>query len=336
MNTGHPEVASGRVGVLIVNLGTPEATDYWSMRRYLAEFLSDRRVIETPRWFWLPLLHLVILTRRPSVRGRDYDAIWNRDLDEGPLKTITRAQAQKLGERLAAAKVTVDWAMRYGKPAIAERLAALQSRGCDRILLFPLYPQYCASTTATVADKAFEALQAMRWQPTLRVVAPYFDDPAYIYALAASMRSGLAALDFEPEVMLASFHGIPKAYFDKGDPYYCHCAKTTRLLRERLGLDETRLKMTFQSRFGREEWLKPYTDATVESLAKAGVKRLVVVTPGFAADCLETIEEIGVENARYFHAAGGEKFARIPCLNDSEEGMSALETAARRELAGWI
>ncbi len=336
MNTGHPEVASGRVGVLIVNLGTPEATDYWSMRRYLAEFLSDRRVIETPRWFWLPLLHLVILTRRPSVRGRDYDAIWNRDLDEGPLKTITRAQAQKLGERLAAAKVTVDWAMRYGKPAIAERLAALQSRGCDRILLFPLYPQYCASTTATVADKAFEALQAMRWQPTLRVVAPYFDDPAYIYALAASMRSGLAALDFEPEVMLASFHGIPKAYFDKGDPYYCHCAKTTRLLRERLGLDETRLKMTFQSRFGREEWLKPYTDETVKTLALAGVKRLVVVTPGFVADCLETIEEIGVENAKYFHAAGGEKFARVACLNDSEEGMTALETVARRELAGWI
>ncbi|MGO9744554.1 MAG: ferrochelatase [Roseiarcus sp.] len=336
MNTGHPEVASGRVGVLIVNLGTPEATDYWSMRRYLAEFLSDRRVIEAPRWFWLPLLHLVILTRRPSVRGRDYDAIWNRDLDEGPLKTITRAQAQKLGERLAAAKVTVDWAMRYGKPAIAERLAALQSRGCDRILLFPLYPQYCASTTATVADKAFEALQAMRWQPTLRVVAPYFDDPAYIYALAASMRSGLAALDFEPEVMLASFHGIPKAYFDKGDPYYCHCAKTTRLLRERLGLDETRLKMTFQSRFGREEWLKPYTDETVKTLAQAGVKRLVVVTPGFVADCLETIEEIGVENAKYFHAAGGEKFARVACLNDSEEGMTALETVARRELAGWI
>ncbi len=336
MKTGHPEIASGHVGLLIVNLGTPEATDYWSMRRYLAEFLSDRRVVETPRWFWLPLLHLVILTRRPSVRGRDYASIWNRELDEGPLKTITRAQAQKLGERLRAPKVTVDWAMRYGKPSIADRLAALQSRGCDRILLFPLYPQYCASTTATVCDKAFEALQAMRWQPTLRVAPPYYDDPAYIYALAASMRSGLAALDFEPEVMLASFHGIPKAYFDKGDPYYCHCAKTTRLLRERLGLDETRLKMTFQSRFGREEWLKPYTDATVESLAKAGVKRLVVVTPGFAADCLETIEEIGVENARYFHAAGGEKFARIPCLNDSEEGMSALETAARRELAGWI
>ncbi len=336
MKTGHPEIASGHVGLLIVNLGTPEATDYWSMRRYLAEFLSDRRVVETPRWFWLPLLHLVILTRRPSVRGRDYASIWNRELDEGPLKTITRAQAQKLGERLRAPKVTVDWAMRYGKPSIADRLAALQSRGCDRILLFPLYPQYCASTTATVCDKAFEALQAMRWQPTLRVAPPYYDDPAYIYALAASMRSGLAALDFEPEVMLASFHGIPKAYFDKGDPYSCHCAKTTRLLRERLGLDETRLKMTFQSRFGREEWLKPYTDATVESLAKAGVKRLVVVTPGFAADCLETIEEIGVENARYFHAAGGEKFARIPCLNDSEEGMSALETAARRELAGWI
>jgi ferrochelatase len=336
---GHPAVASGKIGVLIVNLGTPEATDYWSMRRYLKEFLSDRRVIETPRWLWWPILNLIILSKRPGSKGKDYDSIWNKELNEGPLKTITRAQAEKLALRLTrlptARPILVDWAMRYGEPSIAKRLAALQQAGCDRILLMPLYPQYCAATSATVCDKAFDALKAMRWQPTLRVAAPYFDEPAYIEALAASTRAALAKLDFEPEALLASFHGIPQDYFDKGDPYFCHCAKTTRLLREALGLDEKRLRMSFQSRFGGAEWLKPYTDATVRALAQEGVKRLAVVTPGFAADCLETLEEIGVENAEYFHAAGGEKFAAIPCLNDSEEGLAVLESVARRELPGW-
>jgi len=336
---GHPAVASGKVGVLIVNLGTPEATDYWSMRRYLKEFLSDRRVIETPRWLWWPILNLIILSRRPSVKGKDYDTIWNKELNEGPLKTITSSQARKLNERMTgplAREVVVDWAMRYGKPSIASRLAALQAQGCDRILLVPLYPQYCAATSATVCDKAFDALKAMRWQPTLRVAAPYYDEAAYIEALAASTRASLAKLDFEPEVVLASFHGIPQDYFDKGDPYFCHCAKTTRLLREALGMDAQKLRMSFQSRFGRGEWLKPYTDATVTALAEEGVKRLAVITPGFAADCLETLEEIAVENAEYFHEAGGEKFAAIPCLNDSEEGIAVLEAVARRELAGWI
>ncbi len=225
--------------------------------------------------------------------------------------------------------------MRYGKPAIGERLAALQAKGCDRILLVPLYPQYCAATSATVCDKAFDALKLMRWQPALRVAAPYYDDPLYIEALARSTRASLAKLDFEPELLLASFHGIPQEYFDKGDPYYCHCAKTTRLLRQVLGLPEDRLRMTFQSRFGRAEWIKPYTADTVKELAAQGVKRLAVLTPGFVADCLETLEEIGVENAGYFKAAGGEKFAAIPCLNDSEDGVHVLETLARRELAGW-
>lgn len=337
---GHPPIRSGRVGALLVNLGTPEGTDYWSMRRYLKEFLSDRRVIETPRVIWWPILNLVILSIRPAVRGRDYASIWNRERNEGPLKTITRAQAEKLGEALSPGpgegRVEVDWAMRYGKPSIGERLAALKEKGCDRILLAPLYPQYCAATTATVCDKAFEALSRTRWQPTLRVAAPYYDDPVYIEALARSTRAGLAKLDFEPEILLASFHGIPRAYFDKGDPYYCHCAKTTRLLREALGLSEERLRMTFQSRFGRAEWLKPYTAETVKALAGEGVKRLAVVMPGFAADCLETLEEIGVENAGYFKAAGGEQFAALPCLNASEEGMRALEAVARRELAGWV
>ena len=332
----HPPVRSGRIGVLLVNLGTPEATDYWSMRRYLAEFLSDRRVIETPRWLWWLILNLFILPRRPAAKGRDYDSIWNRERNESPLKTFTRSQAEKLGLALGDGRIEVDWATRYGQPPIAARLAALQAKGCDRILVVPLYPQYCAATTATVADKAFAALQAMRWQPTLRVAAPWYDDPAYIDALARSTRAALAGIDFEPELLLASFHGIPRAYFDQGDPYYCHCAKTTRLLRAALGLDEKRLRMTFQSRFGRAEWLQPYTAETVKALAAQGVKRVAVLTPGFAADCLETLEEIGVENAGYFKAGGGERFAALPCLNDSEDGMRVIETVVRRELMGWI
>ncbi len=254
---GHPPAPSGRVGVLIVNLGTPEGTDYWSIRRYLQEFLSDRRVIETPRVLWAPILQAILL-RRPHAKGRDYDAIWNKQRNEGPLKTITRSQGEKLGVALhdLDKEVVVDWAMRYGAPPIAERLKALQAEGCDRILVIPLYPQYCAASTATVGDKAFEALQAMRWQPAIRVAAPYYDDPVYIDALARSVRAGLDRLDFEPEVLVASYHGIPQAYFDKGDPYFCHCAKTTRLLRDALGMSEEGLRMTFQSRFGRGAWLQ--------------------------------------------------------------------------------
>ncbi len=332
----HPAVRSGRIGVLLVNLGTPEGTDYWSMRRYLKEFLSDKRVIEAPRAVWAPILELILL-RRPSARGRDYASIWNKERDEGPLKTITRSQCENLGAALAdlGPQIEVAWAMRYGQPPIAERLNALHARGCDRILVVPLYPQYCAASTATVVDKVFDALKRMRWQPAIRIAPPWYDDPDYVEALARSTRAGVAKLDFEPEIVLASFHGIPQAYFDKGDPYYCHCAKTTRLLRESLGLSEDGLKMTFQSRFGREEWLKPYTADTVRKLAAGGVKRLAVVTPGFAADCLETLEEIGVENAGYFREAGGERFAAIPCLNDSAEGMAVIEAVARRELKGW-
>ncbi len=333
---GHPPAPSGRVGVLIVNLGTPEGTDFWSIRRYLKEFLSDRRVIETPRAIWLPILQFILLTR-PRAKGRDYDAIWNRERNEGPLKTITRSQAEKLALALVHLDrdIVVDWAMRYGEPPIGERLRALQAEGCDRILVIPLYPQYCAASTATVGDKVFEALASMRWQPALRIAAPYYDDPVYIDALAASIRAGLAKLDFQPEVVLTSYHGIPQAYFDRGDPYYCHCAKTTRLLGEALKLDAEHLKMTFQSRFGRAEWLKPYTAETLRELAANGAKRVVVVTPGFAADCLETLEEIGVENAAYFRQAGGERFAAIPCLNDSAEGVAVIEAVARRELMGW-
>lgn len=334
----HPPIAHGRIGVLIVNLGTPDATDWWSMRRYLKEFLSDRRVVEVPRAIWWPILNLIILQKRPGPKGRDYEKIWNRDRDEGPLKTITRAQAEALAARLAprSDRLVVDWAMRYGNPSIASRLEAMVAAGCERILLVPLYPQYAAATTATVADAAFDALKAMRRQPALRVAPPWYDDPTYVAALAASIEADVAALDWTPEVTLVSFHGIPQRYFDAGDPYFCHCAKTTRLLRDRLGLDETRLRMTFQSRFGREEWLRPYTDETVAALARSGVKRLAIVAPGFVADCLETLEELGHENRAIFMENGGEAFRLVPCLNQSAGGLDVIAGVVERELAGWI
>jgi ferrochelatase len=335
--TGHPPVRSGRIGVLLVNLGTPDATDYWSMRRYLKEFLSDRRVIEENRLKWWLILNGIILSIRPRRKGRDYEKIWNRELNESPLRTITRSQAKKLASAFASEpRIIVDWAMRYGNPSIASRLNALQAEGCERILLVPLYPQYSAATTATVCDKAFEALAGMRRQPALRVCPPYYEDAVYIDAIANSLEAALQRLSFTPEVILASFHGVPKEYLLKGDPYHCHCAKTARLLRERLGLDEQRFRLTFQSRFGSAEWLQPYTDETVKALARSGVKNLAVVTPGFAADCLETLEEIAGENAEYFKHTGGESFAAIPCLNDTPEGMRVIEHLARRELQGWI
>ena len=335
---GHPAAVSGRIGVLIVNLGTPDATDYWSMRRYLKEFLSDRRVIETSRVIWWLILNLIILTVRPGRKGRDYDKIWNRERDESPLKTITRAQAEKLSEMLAPVdgRIMVDWAMRYGNPSMASRLDVLQRAGCDRILIVPLYPQYCAATSATVADKAFDALKTMRWQPAVRIAPPWHDDPVYIEAVAGALEAELAKLTFKPDQILASFHGIPRDYLLKGDPYYCQCHKTARLLGTRLGLDDSKFMLTFQSRFGFAEWLQPYTAMTVKALAEGGMKNLAIVTPGFTADCLETLEEIAGENAEIFHHAGGKNFAAIPCLNDSEAGMAVIAHVVLRELKGWI
>lgn len=333
----HPPVNFGKVGVLLVNLGTPDGTDYWSMRRYLAEFLSDRRVIEVSRAIWLPLLYGIILNRRPQKVGKAYEEIWNRELDESYLRTYTRNQSDILAEMLSdQPDIVVDWAMRYGNPPMAERLEALQKAGCERILLFPLYPQYAAATTATVNDHAFRALMKMRWQPALRTVPPYHDDPTYIEAIANSITNHLAGLDWEPELVIASFHGIPQSYFDKGDPYHCQCHKTARLVREHLGWSKDKLMLTFQSRFGREEWLQPYTDKTVEKLAKGGMKRLAVINPGFVSDCLETLEEIAGEAGEIFHENGGEKFTHIPCLNDSDDGMKVIEAVVRRELQGWI
>lgn len=338
MSPSSLQANGGRIGVLLVNLGTPDATDYWSMRRYLREFLSDRRVIEENRLKWWLVLNVIILSVRPGRKGRDYDKIWNRERNESPLKTITRSQSDKLDEIFDRIdrRVRVDWAMRYGNPSIRSRLEALAAQDCERILIVPLYPQYAAATTATVCDEVFRSLKRMRFQPTLRVAAPYYAEPAYIDALAVSLNAALAKLSFKPDVIIASYHGMPEDYVAKGDPYLRQCGETTALLRRKLKMDEERLIMTFQSRFGTAEWIKPYTDATVKSLAERGVKNLAVITPGFAADCLETLEEIAMENAQIFRDAGGENFAAIPCLNDSPGGMAVIRDVVSRELKGWL
>lgn len=327
----------GKIGVLLINLGTPDATTYWPMRRYLKEFLSDRRVIETNRLLWWFILNFIVLVKRPSASGAKYRSIWNEERDESPLRTITRSQAEKVGRALAAREnVVVDWAMRYGNPSIASRIEALTAQGCDRLLVFPLYPQYAAASTATANDKVFDALKTLRAQPALRTVPPYPQDPVYIAALADSIRTHLGKLDFEPEVILASFHGVPQAYVDKGEPYQEQCVATTEALRSALGPLGAKLKFTFQSRFGRAEWIKPYTDETVEALAQEGVRRIAIVAPGFAADCLETLEEIAEENKEIFLEHGGERFSYIPCLNDSEDGIRVLVHLIERELEGWV
>ena len=341
MNThlppGHPPVNTGKTGVLLVNLGTPDATSFWPMRRYLKEFLSDRRVIEVNPVLWWLILNGIILNVRPQKSGHAYEKIWNRELNESPLKTITRSQSEKLAERLSGLPgVIVDWAMRYGQPAMGDRIKALKATGCDRILLFPLYPQYSAATTATVLDKALDTLKEMRWQPAIRGVPPYFDAPTYIDALALSLERHLASLDWTPDLILASFHGLPREYFDKGDPYHCHCMKTARLLAERLKLPGEKLRVVFQSRFGKAEWLQPYAKQTVESLPAQGVKKLLMIMPGFAADCVETLEEVAIGLRETFLAQGGSHFSAVPCLNDLPESIDMLEAIARRELSGWL
>jgi ferrochelatase len=331
------EARPERVGVLLVNLGTPDSADTKGVRIYLKEFLSDPRVIENQGLFWKLALNGVILNTRPRRKARDYLKIWNADKNESPLKTITRAQAEKLGEAIADHDhVVVDWAMRYGNPSIRSRIDALTAQGCDRLLVAPLYPQYSAATSATVCDEVFRVLAGMRAQPTLRVTPPYYDDPDYIEALAVSIDAHLKTLPFQPEIIVASFHGMPQKYIDQGDPYYAQCVATTEALRKRMGLDEKKLMLTFQSRFGFDEWLQPYTDKTIAQLAEDGVRRLAVVTPGFSADCLETLEEIAQENAEIFKHAGGEQLAAIPCLNDSDGGMDVIRQLVLRELQGWI
>ncbi|CAM5475643.1 Ferrochelatase OS=Sphingobium scionense OX=1404341 GN=hemH PE=3 SV=1 [Sphingobium scionense] len=326
----HPSIATPRVGVLLINLGTPDAPDPASVRRYLAEFLSDPRVVEIPRLIWQPILHGVILTTRPKKSAHAYQQVW---MTEGsPLAVHTRDTAAAL-QRAMGQDAVVDWAMRYGNPSIASRLAAMKAQGCERILLAPLYPQYSAATTATALDAAFAAMAKMRWQPAVRSLPPYHDDPAYIEALRLSITQQMAALDFKPDALLASFHGMPERTLHLGDPYHCHAVKTVRLLQEALSLP---VHMSFQSRFGRAKWLEPETEATLTRLVKEGVRNIAVVTPGFSADCLETLEEIGLRAKEVFLAEGGEKFAFLPCLNASPEAITLYQRLVGRELSGWV
>ncbi|MHA7900834.1 MAG: ferrochelatase [Henriciella sp.] len=331
---GHPVVLQGKVGVLLVNLGTPDGTDYWSMRRYLSEFLSDPRVIEVPMPIWQLILQGPILTFRPSKSGRAYKKIWT---EEGsPLLLYTKRQAEKLNARIGSDDLMVDFAMNYGNPSIASKITHLKDAGCDRICVVPLYPQYSATTTASVCDRTFKALESMRWQPAIRTAASFHDQPTYIEALSAKIAEHLASLDFTPERVIMSYHGIPKAYFDKGDPYHCHCHKTTRLVAQQMGWEDGFAMTTFQSRFGPTEWLKPYTDETLETLPEQGIKKVVVVSPAFISDCLETLEELAMEGRDEFLEAGGEAFSVVPCLNDSEAAIDVIEDVVRRETAGWI
>lgn len=335
----HPALPKQKVGVLLANLGTPDGTDYWSMRRYLSEFLSDKRVIDYPRWKWQPLLQGIILTKRPFSSGEAYRGIWNNEANESPLMTITRSQTQKIRERLErdfGGEVMVDFCMRYGNPSTKAKVREMVEAGCTRILFFPLYPQYAGATSATANDQFFRALMEEKWQPTVRIVEPYFDRPSYIDALAQSVERTYAEMEQEPELLICSYHGLPKRYLLEGDPYHCQCQKTTRLLKERLGWSDDRIATTFQSQFGPEEWLKPYTVEEVARLAKNGVKRIAICAPAFSADCVETLEEINEEIRESFESAGGESFAYIPCLNDDASHIEALCETITENLSGWI
>ena len=335
----HPPVAFGKTGVLISNLGTPDSYTYWPMRRYLSQFLSDRRVIDYPRWKWQPILQLFVLSKRPFSSGNAYRDIWNHDTGESPLLTITKQQTAKLRQFLRRShgdRILVDFGMRYGNPSTKSALSNLVAEGCSRILHFPLYPQYSAATTATANDAVFRALMDVRWQPALRTAAPYFDHPAYIAALADSLRSFLAGLEFEPDVVVTTYHGLPQRCLMEGDPYHCHCRKTSRLLTEHLGWPEDRVVTAFQSRFGPEEWLRPYTIEEVAARARAGQRNIAVIAPGFSSDCIETLGEILDEIKDAFLKAGGKRFEYIPCLNADDPHIAMIAGIIDENLAGWI
>ena len=327
--TDHPRIPDPKVGVLLINLGTPDAPEERAVRRYLAEFLSDRRVVEIHPIAWKPILYGIILRTRPKKSAEAYNQVWTNE--GSPLRAIAHRQAEALQRKLPG--VSVHYAMRYGHPGIALALENMVAEGCTRILAAPLYPQYCAATTATANDAVFGALARMRWQPTLRTLPPYYDDPLYIEALRADIEAQLKALDFQPDRLLLSFHGMPQRTLELGDPYYCHCQKTARLLSEQLSIPTD---IAFQSRFGRAKWLEPATDKVLEAYPSSRVARIAIAAPGFSADCVETVEELGIRGRETFMAAGGEQFARLECLNDSVEGMTMLERLVRRELAGWL
>ena len=336
----HPRLPAQRVGILLANLGTPDGTDYWSMRRYLNEFLSDRRVIDYSPWIWQPLLQLIILSKRPFSSGAAYASIWNNEADESPLMTITKEQTAKIADRIVDAfgdQVIVDFCMRYGNPSTTSKVAEMVDAGCTKILFFPLYPHYAGATSATANDQFFRALMTHKWQPTARVVDPYYSHPMYIEALAQSVERAYAKMEQKPDVLVASYHGVPKRYLLEGDPYHCQCQKTSRLLKERLGWANTDIVTTFQSRFGPEEWLKPYTVEEVARLAEEdGKKNIAVIAPAFSADCIETLEEINEEIKESFEEAGGETFTYIPCLNADEAHVDALSQIIQENLGGWL
>jgi len=335
----HPQVKFGKIGVLLANLGTPDDYSYWPMRRYLNEFLSDKRVIDYPAWKWQPILQAIILTKRPFSSGEAYKSIWNHDKGESPLMTITKDQTAKMAEAMQARHgdtVMVDFCMRYGNPSTKSKVRAMVEAGCDKILFVPLYPQYAGATSATANDQFFRALMEEAWQPSVRTLPAYFDHPAYVEALAGSVERAYAAMDTKPDVLVASYHGMPERYLMQGDPYHCQCQKTTRLLRERLGWDKGQIVTTFQSKFGPEEWLKPYTVEEVARLAEAGKKRIAVIAPAFSADCIETLEEINEEIKESFEEAGGEQFTYIPCLNDEDAHIAALADVIDENLGGWL
>ena len=323
MDKNHPEVKFGKTGVLIINLGTPDSTGWWDIRRYLKEFLSDRRVIEVNPIIWQIILNLFILTFRPSKTAHAYKKIWKQDTNESPLLFFTRSQATKLNAKIGNEKIIVDFAMRYGNPSIKSRLNKLKEQGCEHIIILPLYPQYAAATTATVCDEVYRSLMNMRWQPSLRIIPHYESEPKYIDALVESIEMKIKEINWKPDLIISSYHGIPKSYFDKGDPYQCYCQKTTRLISEKF--NKIKIKTTFQSRFGPQEWLKPYTDKTLEELPKKGIKNLLIICPGFASDCVETLEEINMAGREIFIANGGENFDLIPCLNDSLKHIDLLQ-----------
>ena len=335
----HPKVKAPKIGVLMSNLGTPDNYDYWSMRRYLGEFLSDRRVIDYSPWLWQPLLQLIILTKRPFSSGAAYKSIWNNEANESPLATITKAQTEAVRVEVAkrhGGEVMVEYCMRYGNPSTQSVVQKMVDAGCQKILFFPLYPQYAGATSATANDEFFRSLMKQTWQPTARTVSPYYDRPDYINALANSIEKAYAEAEVRPDVLVCSYHGVPKRYLMQGDPYHCQCQKTTRLLKERLGWDDTQIVTTFQSKFGPEQWLQPYTVEEVARMAEKGQKNIAVCAPAFSADCIETLEEINEEIKESFEHAGGEHFTYIPCLNDSEDHIAVLSNVISENLKGWI
>ncbi len=328
MDKDHPEVKFGKTGVLLINLGTPDSTSWWDIRKYLKEFLSDRRVIEVNPLIWQIILNFFILTFRPSKTSHAYKKIWRKESNESPLLYFTRNQANKLKDKIGSEKIIVDFAMRYGNPSIKSRLDKLQKSGCENIIILPLYPQYAAATTATVCDEVYRCLMKMRWQPSLQIIPHYESEPFYIRALVSSIEKKINEINWKPDLIISSYHGIPKSYFNKGDPYHCYCQKTTRLIKEKFSKVE--IQTTFQSRFGPQEWLTPYTDKTLESLPKKGIKNLLVICPGFASDCVETLEEINIQGKESFLKSGGVNFDLIPCLNDNSDHIELFEKLVNR------